>query len=798
MIHSIPGVLLFSLLLGPIFASAQSSAAGANELSILATGAVGDGTTLNTVAIQKAIDQLSAQGGGTVVVPAGRFLTGAIFLKPGVNLHLEKKGVLLGSTHIEDYPSRPTRIEGHTQVWRPALLNADHCDGVRITGNGTVQGGGKPFWEAFWSRLHADRKTKNLDVDRPRNLFISDSRNVLIQGISLRDSGFWNLHLYRCQNVTVEKVDIQTPPGSPSTDGIDVDSCQDVTIRGCHISVDDDDIALKGTKGPLADQDTESPPVERIRISDCTFGLGHGVLTLGSEACQVRDVVMENCRIEGPTNNGSNVVLRLKLRPDTPQHYEDIHVRNITLHDHGNLISIEPWTQYFDLKGNAPPKQLVENITLSSISGSTIGFGIIAGPPESTLRNITLQDIDAQLQKPAVRIKNVEGLTLKNVKINGKVLDAADLPSSELMPKKTDVMAALVLANDYFMKQWPDPGQGIPIPGKPDQSRPSTVWTRAVYYEGLMALNKVHPEQRYLDYAERWGESHHWMLSGGSNTRNADNQCCGQTYLALYAIDKKPEQLQQIKESIDGMLATDKVNDWSWIDALQMAMPVFAKLGVITGDDRYLERMHAMYEFTRDQEGGHGLYNPTVGLWWRDKSFLPPYKEPNGKDCYWSRGNGWVVAAMARVLQILPANKPHRAEYEKILVKMCEALAPLQRADGFWNVSLNDPTHFGGKELTGTALFTYGMAYGINHGLLDHDRFIPIVAKAWNGMMNDGLQHDGRLAYMQGTGKEPKDGQPVTFDSKPNFEDYGLGCFLLAGSEVSQLLNAPSIRHPQP
>ena len=118
---------------------------------------------------------------------------------------------------------------------------------------------------------------------------------------------------------------------------------------------------------------------------------------------------------------------------------------------------------------------------------------------------------------------------------------------------------------------------------------------------------------------------------------------------------------------------------------------------------------------------------------------------------------------------------------------MMKALAPLQRPDGFWNVSLHDSTHFGGKETSGTALFVYGMAWGVNRGLLDRKTYRPRILRAWNAMVREALHPDGRLGYVQGTGKEPKDGQPVTYDSVPDFEDYGLGCFLLAGSEVYKL-----------
>jgi rhamnogalacturonyl hydrolase YesR len=303
-----------------------------------------------------------------------------------------------------------------------------------------------------------------------------------------------------------------------------------------------------------------------------------------------------------------------------------------------------------------------------------------------------------------------------------------------------------------------------------------------------MSLNKIDPYPQYLDYAIRWGEFHKWDLRDGDTyARNADNQCAGQTYIDLCLLQKKPEYIKNIKASVDSMLRTDKIDDWNWIDALQMAMPVFAKLGVIYHDNAYYERMFAMYMHTRNHEGGQGLFNAEDGLWWRDKDFLPPYKEPNGEDCHWSRGNGWVIAALVRVLETIPKNEPHRKQYEKDFLSMIGALRPLQRTDGFWNVSLHDSTHFGGKETTGTSLFVYGMAWGINNGYLSKKKYKPVVVRAWNALVNDAVHQNGFLGFVQGTGKEPKDGQPVSYTSMPDFEDYGLGCFLLAGCEVYKL-----------
>ncbi len=349
---------------------------------------------------------------------------------------------------------------------------------------------------------------------------------------------------------------------------------------------------------------------------------------------------------------------------------------------------------------------------------------------------------------------------------------------------KEQVLEKMIMANNYFMEKWPDVGKRIVT----DRSRASNIWTRGVYYEGLMALYEIDPRPKYYDYAVRWGEFHKWDLRDGDTfTRNADNQCAGQTYIDLYLIDPIPERIKYIKMSIDSMMKTDKIDDWDWIDAIQMAMPVFAKLGVIYNDNAYFERMYKMYMYTKVKQGDNGLYNKKDHLWWRDKDFDPPYTEPNGEDCYWSRGNGWVIAALVRVLSTIPENEAHRKEYIKTFIQMIKALAPLQREDGFWNVSLHDPDNYGGKETTGTSLFTYAMAWGVNHGLLSEKKYRPIVCKAWNALVNDALHPDGQLGYVQSTGKEPKDGQPITYNNIPDFEDYGLGCFLLAGSEVYKM-----------
>ena len=404
---------LFTLLLLSLPALAS------REFLITAHGATTEGICTNQ--IQATIDACEEAGGGTVVIPEGTFLTGSIFLKPGVDLRLEKGAVLKGSNRIEDYPKRPTRIEGHVVPWRMALLNAADLTGLTISGEGTLDGNGETFWKAFWQRRNEDPKCTNLEVERPRLVFIETCNRVEIKGIRLRNSGFWNLHLYRCRDVDIDGIDIFAPGAddpvrAPSSDGIDIDSCQRVTVRNTRIETDDDCIALKGSKGPLALDDESSPPVEDIVVEDCHFARGHGVVTLGSEATLVRNVQVRRCRV-GPGNN----LIRLKLRPDTPQRYENLIFEDIELTgEKGNIFEVRPWKQFLDLKGHEPPPSVVSNVVLRNIRGQYGSLGSLAGNDGDTIQNLVMEDIDLTLDTSVFRIGTPRNATARNVSINGR------------------------------------------------------------------------------------------------------------------------------------------------------------------------------------------------------------------------------------------------------------------------------------------------------------------------------------------------------------------------------------------
>ena len=373
------------------------------------------------------------------------------------------------------------------------------------------------------------------------------------------------------------------------------------------------------------------------------------------------------------------------------------------------------------------------------------------------------------------------------------LLIAPTTMAQEQLPSRADILKLATKVNSWFMHKY-DAADAFLGGGK---VRTTNLWTRAVYHEGLCALYSIDPREEYYQYNLKMAEGNNWSPRYGAYSRDADNYACVQTYVDLYRLEPESRKLRQAIACFDGICNTPDNSDWWWIDALQMGMPAFAKLGRTTGDHKYWDKMWQMYEYTRNHYDG-GLWNEADGLWWRDHDFNPPYTTANGRQCYWSRGNGWVVAAYVRTMEELdeptsvtdPKAKVidpyHYRDYLKDFKSMCHALAKIQREDGFWNCDLGDPDNFGGPETSGTALFIYGMAWGVRRGYLSADEFMPVIVKGWNALTS-AVQPNGFVGYIQGTGKEPKDSQPITVDGKLDFEDFGIGCWLLAATEVYKL-----------
>ena len=391
---------------------------------VLTAYGVRQGTTdIQTKQIQDVIDRAAIQGGGVVVVPKGTFYTGSLFFRQGTHLYIEEGGVLKGSERVHDFAIRETRIEGQTCKYFTALVNADSINGFTICGKGTIDGSGEPYWEEFWIRRKWNPQCTNKDAQRPRLTYITNSSNVTIQDVRLINSPFWTNHIYRCDHVRYldlyiysSTVDIK----GPSTDAIDIDVCHDVVVRGCYMNVNDDAVVLKGGKGTFADQAPENGPCYNILVENCHYGTVHGCMTLGSESVHDWNVIMRNCHADD-TNN----VLWLKMRPDTPQHYEYVRVENFTGKCR-NCLLIRPWTQFYEKQEREDmPLSQCNDIWFKNINMSCGVFFNVTGSDKYALKNFSFENIESKdfgKEKPFSK-RPVDNLILKNVVLNGEKIE---------------------------------------------------------------------------------------------------------------------------------------------------------------------------------------------------------------------------------------------------------------------------------------------------------------------------------------------------------------------------------------
>jgi rhamnogalacturonyl hydrolase YesR len=299
-------------------------------------------------------------------------------------------------------------------------------------------------------------------------------------------------------------------------------------------------------------------------------------------------------------------------------------------------------------------------------------------------------------------------------------------------------------------------------------------WTEATFYIGVMSAYLATGDAELLTDATNWSTKNKWTLLG-SPTRNADNQCAGQVYADIYLtnpVSTNATMIANLKTNIDAMVASPKPgivkadgHDWWWCDALFMAPGAVARLGKISGDAKYYTFLDTMWSATQA-----GLFDSKTGLFWRDSTFV------NG-NVYWSRGNGWVMAGLVRVLQALPDGGAGHDDYVQLLKTMAAAIVPYQQDDGTWHADLTHPTKYANPETSGTGLITYALAYGINQGLLDKATYLPVVAKAWKALAS-AVDGQGRVGYIQATGSAP------AAATATETHDYGVGAWVLAATEL--------------
>ena len=415
---------------------AAAPASGAKRFTITGFGAAGDGKTVNTTALQALIDKVAKEGGGTVVVPEGTFLTGALFFKQGVNLYIEKGGTLKGTTEQSDYPQVKTRWEGIEREWTSALLNFTGMTGVDVSGEGTIDGSGDLWLErSGFGRGRGAPAARGQGQQprpqpaagrgappqggprfgRPRMICFQNCKRVRITRLRLKQQAIWCLHILYSHDVVVDGVDIRADHNIPSSDGIDIDSSSKVRVRNVDIDVDDDCITIKSGKD--ADGLRVNRPSEDIIVENSRMHYGHGGVAMGSETSGgIRNVITRHCVMD--SDNWAPI--RFKTQPSRGGVVENITYSDIVLRN--TRVAFEFNMEWRMVPPIAPPAKvlpIVRNVTIRNVTGTVKTVGIMHGLAGSPIRNVKFEKCNITADRGFV-IENVRNVDLSGLKLTVK------------------------------------------------------------------------------------------------------------------------------------------------------------------------------------------------------------------------------------------------------------------------------------------------------------------------------------------------------------------------------------------
>ena len=345
-----------------------------------------------------------------------------------------------------------------------------------------------------------------------------------------------------------------------------------------------------------------------------------------------------------------------------------------------------------------------------------------------------------------------------------------------------EVIEMIHKVNGYWQMNHPEHGRSF--------------WDNAAYHTGNMEVYFLTKKPEYLEYSKEWAEHNQWKgaksddktcwkYSYGESDDYVlfgDYQICFQTYADLYNLEPDTQKIARAREVMEYQMSTPNRDYWWWADGLYMVMPVMTKLYKVTDNQQYLDKLYEYFTYAKNL-----MYDEESALFYRDGKYIyPKHKTNQGLKDFWSRGNGWVFAGLAKVLQDLPENDVHRAEYITIYQAMAKSLAAAQQEEGYWTRSLLDPVQAPGRETSGTAFFTYGYLWGVNNGLLDKSIYEPVIKQGWKYLTEIALQPNGKIGYVQPIGERADQHKNVGPETTA---DFGVGAFLLAGSEMVKYLN---------
>jgi rhamnogalacturonyl hydrolase YesR len=356
----------------------------------------------------------------------------------------------------------------------------------------------------------------------------------------------------------------------------------------------------------------------------------------------------------------------------------------------------------------------------------------------------------------------------------------AAAPASDAGVRRSEAVAVIDKVNTYWQSTTP--------------AKQWAFWDVAAYHTGNIEAYRVTGKEEYRRYSEEWAEHNAWQGAASNDKARwkynygetpehvlfGDWQICFQTYADLYRLENDPRRIARAREVMEYQMSTPNKDYWWWADGLYMVMPVMTKMYRITRNRQYLDKLHEYFAYADGI-----MYDPGEQLYYRDAKYVyPKHKSSSGKKDFWARGDGWVFAGLAKVLADLPQDDPHRARYVERYRAMAAALLRSQQPEGYWTRSMLDPAHAPGPETSGTAFFTYGLLWGINHGLLPREAYLPAAQRGWRYLTTLAVQADGKVGYVQPIGERAIPGQLVDQNSTAPF---GVGAVLLAAAEMARL-----------
>ncbi|WP_281336775.1 glycoside hydrolase family 88/105 protein [Flavobacterium eburneipallidum] len=358
------------------------------------------------------------------------------------------------------------------------------------------------------------------------------------------------------------------------------------------------------------------------------------------------------------------------------------------------------------------------------------------------------------------------------------------IAKENILDSKQNVLEIVNRVNHYWQEKNPVPANAF--------------WHPAAYHTGNIEAYKLTKKQEYLDYSKAWAEKNQykgaqsdnkseWKYNYGETNKHVlfgDWQIAFQTYIDIYTLEGKKdvEKIKRAREVMEYQMSTPANDYWWWADGLYMVMPVMTKLYKVTGNELYLKKLEEYFAYANSI-----MYDEETHLYFRDAKYVyPKHKSLNGKKDFWARGDGWVFAGLAKVIQDLPKNSSIRKDFIARYKLMAASIKEAQQPEGYWTRSMLDPQHAPGPETSGTAFFTYGYLWGINNGVLDQKTYLPVAIKAWDYLSKTALQKDGKVGYVQPIGERAIPGQVVDVNSTA---DFGVGAFLLASCEMYRFLD---------